>query len=172
MNMSKYDWKGDWELNHSGDILEDLLGNNKELTLELRDAFSKDSKARFKFTVIIALLFGVLGISFLFVGFIPGIISLWLFGMTFGMFIAGLFGMLFAMPVTDSVSVHLKVIDYVDTVIRNTGWTPNNLMDGSVTGDQLLDDEDWEKKEVKETDDGDDEDDGDGKDGCPENRQW
>lgn len=129
--MTKYDWKGDWELNHSGDILEDLLGNNRELTLALRDAFSKDSKARFKYTMIIALLFGVLGISFLFVRFIPMVITIWLLGMTVGMFVAGLFGMLFSMPVTDSVSVHLKVINYVDNVIRNTGWTPNNLMDGS-----------------------------------------
>lgn len=156
--MSNYDWKGDWELNHSGMILEDMLGNNKEMTRELRDAFRKDSKARFKFTMLIALMFGIIGVSFLFVRFIPNIISLWLFGMTFGMFIAGLFGMLFSMPVTDSVSVHLKVIDYVDNVIRNTGWTPNNLMDGSITGDQLVAND----EEDDEDDEGDEEDDDDG----------
>ena len=152
--MSDYDWKGDWELNHSGVILEDLLGNNKEMTRELRDAFRKDSKTRFKFTMLIALMFGVLGISFLFVSFIPNVISLWMFGMTFGMFIAGLFGMLFSMPVADSVALHMKVIDYVDNVIRNTGWTPNNLMDGSVTGDEFIKDDD-EDDEDDEDDDGD-----------------
>ena len=136
--MEKYSWSSDWELNHSGEILEDVLGNNKELTRELRRAMSWDTKARFKYTMIIAFLFAVIGISFLFVSFIPNIISLWLFGMTTGMFVAGLFGMLFSMPVTDSVGVHLKVIDYVDNVIRNTGWRPNNLMDGSITGDELI----------------------------------
>ena len=155
--MSNYDWKGDWELNHSGMILEDLLGNNMEMTRELRDAMSKDSKARFKYTVLIGLVFGVLGISFLFVPFIPGIITLWMFGMTFGMVIAGLFGMLFSMPVTDSVSVHMKVIDYVDNVIRNTGWTPNNLMDGSITGDQLVANDEEDDDEDEDDDDDRDE---------------
>lgn len=152
--MTEYDWKGDWELNHSGEILEDLLGNNKELTKELKDAFSRDNKTRFKFTILIGLLLGVLGISFLFVGFIPNIISLWLLGMTFGMIVAGLFGMLFALPVIDSVSVHMKVIDYVDNVIRNTGWTPNNLMDGSVTGEEYIA-ADMDEDEVPEGDDDD-----------------
>lgn len=143
----KYSWINDWELNHSGDILEDMLGNNREMTLALRDSMKKDTKARFKYTMILALLIGIIGISFLFVTFIPGIISLWMLGMTVGMFLAGLFGMLFSMPVTDSVSVHLKVINYVDNVIRNTEWKPNNLMDGSITGDELIQRESEESEE-------------------------
>lgn len=136
--MSNYDWKGDWNLNHSGEILEDLLGNNRELTKELRKAMTWDNKARFKFTMLIAFMFSVIGISFLFVSFIPGIISLWLFGMAVGIFVAGLFGLLFGLPVIDSVSVHMKVIDYVDNVIRNTEWKPNNLMEGSMTAAELV----------------------------------
>ena len=134
----KYSWINDWELNHSGDILEDMLGNNKEMTLALRESMKKDAKSRFKYTMIIGVLLGIIGISFLFVRFIPTIISLWMFGMTVGMFLAGLFGMLFSMPVTDSVSVHLKVINYVDNVIRNQDWKPNNLMDGSITAEELI----------------------------------
>ena len=136
--MEKYSWTNDWELNHSGDILEDMLGNNKEATRELKKAMQFDNKARFKFTMIVAFLLGIIAISFLFVRFIPNIISLWMFGMVAGMFLAGIFGMLFSMPVIDSVSVHLKVIDYVDNVIRNTDWSPNNLMDGSITAAELI----------------------------------
>lgn len=155
--MEKYDWKGDWSLDHSGEILEDLLGNNRELTKELRKAMTWDNKARFKFTMLIAFLFSVMGISFLFVPFIPGIITLWLFGMAVGMFVAGLFGLLFGLPVIDSVSVHMKVIDYVDNVIRNTEWTPNNLMDGSMTAAELIE---KEKEQVPVRNDDDVEDDG------------
>ena len=152
--MEKYSWSSDWELNHSGEILEDMLGNNKEATRELRKAMSWDNKARFKFTMLIAFLLVIVAISFLFVRFIPGIVSLWIFGMVAGMFIAGLFGMLFSMPVIDSVGVHLRVIDYVDNVIRNTQWTPNNLMDGSVRAAELVerdrdDSEDDEDEEVE-----------------------
>lgn len=140
----------DLNLNHSGDILEDLLGNNKEYTIALRDGFKNDSKARFRMTMIIAGLIGLIGFVFLFIPFIPGIITLWILGMTVGIFVAGLFGMLFAMPVIDSVSVHLKVIDYVDTVIRNTNWSPNNLMDGSVTADELIEDDEESEEEDDE----------------------
>lgn len=149
----KYSWINDWELNHSGDILEDMLGNNREMTLALRDSMKKDAKARFKYTMILALLIGIFAISFMFIRFIPIIISLWMLGMTVGMFLAGLFGMLFSMPVTDSVSVHLKVINYVDNVIRNTDWKPNNLMEGSITGDELI------QRESEESEDDDDEED-------------
>lgn len=155
--MEKYDWKGDWNLNHSGEILEDLLGNNRELTKELRKSMSWDNKARFKFTMLIAFMFSVIGISFMFVSFIPGIITLWIFGMVIGMFVAGLFGLLFGLPVIDSVSVHMKVIDYVDNVIRNTDWTPNNLMDGSVTAAEIIEDESDEVDESEEDDDGEEE---------------
>lgn len=155
--MEKYDWKGDWNLNHSGEILEDLLGNNRELTKELRKSMSWDNKARFKFTMLIAFMFSVIGISFMFVPFIPGIITLWLFGMVIGMFVAGLFGLLFGLPVIDSVSVHMKVIDYVDNVIRNTDWTPNNLMDGSMTAAEIIEDESDEVAESEEDDNGEEE---------------
>ena len=115
------------------------VNNYQEIGIEeLRKAMTWDNKARFKFTMLIAFMFSVIGISFLFVSFIPGIISLWLFGMAVGMFVAGLFGLLFGLPVIDSVSVHMKVIDYVDNVIRNTEWTPNNLMDGSMTAAELV----------------------------------
>ena len=155
--MAKYEWLNDWNLNHSGDIMEDMLGNNREMTMALRDALANDSKSRFKYLMLIAFLIGIVGISFLFVGFVPTIISLWLLGMVVGMFIAGLFGMLFSMPVTDSVSVHLRVINYVDNVIRNTGWTPNNLMDGSITAQELIDRESEDSE-----DDNDEEEDEDG----------
>ena len=155
--MAKYDWLNDWELNHSGDIMEDMLGNNRDMTLALRDSLRADSKSRFKYTMIVAMLLGILGVSFLFVSFIPKIIALWLLGMVAGMFIAGLFGMLFSMPVTDSVSVHLRVINYVDNVIRNTGWTPNNLMDGSITAQELIE---RESEDKEDDDDEEDEEDG------------
>ena len=154
--MEKYDWKGDWNLNHSGEILEDLLGNNRELTKELRKSMTWDNKTRFKFTMLIAFMFSVMGISFLFVSFIPGIITLWLFGMAIGMFVAGLFGLLFGLPVIDSVAVHMKVIDYVDNVIRNTEWTPNNLMDGSMTAAELVERENEQVPNRDIDDEGDD----------------
>ncbi len=151
------DWMNDWNLNHSGDILEDMLGNNREMTLALRDSMKKDSKTRSKFIMVIGLMFGIIGISFLFVKFIPGIISLWLLGMCVGMIVASLFGRLFSMPVIDSVSVHLKVINYVDNVIRNTDWKPNNLMEGSITGEELVMNESEEAEEDEDDEDGEEE---------------
>ena len=115
-----------------------------------------DNKVRFKFTMLITFMFSVIGISFLFVPFIPGIISLWLFGMAVGMFVAGLFGLLFGLPVIDSVSVHMKVIDYVDNVIRNTEWRPNNLMEGSMTAAELIEKENEQVPNSDIDDEGDD----------------
>lgn len=119
----------DLNLNHSGDILEDLLGNDRETTIALRDAFKNDSKARFRLTAIIGGLLGGLGIMFtVLLPFIPIVVDLWLMGMAVGMFLAGLFGMLFSMPVTDSVAVHLKVINYVDNVIKNSEYKRPDLL--------------------------------------------
>ena len=131
---------GDWQLNHSGPIMEDLLGNNKEMTIALRNALKDDSKSRFRYTVVVAAMLGMVGLTFIFVPFIPKIVVLWFVAMMIGMVVAGLFGKLFSMPVTDSVSVHLKVIDYVDNVIL-TARRPNNLMDGSMTADELIEEE-------------------------------
>lgn len=154
---------GDWNLNHSGELIEDLLGNNREYTKELRDGLRKDSRVRFKYTAIVGALIGFIGLCFCFVPFIPIMVSLWLIAMMIGMILGGVFGMLFSMPLTDSVSVHMKVIDYVDNVIRNTDWKPNNLMEGSVTGDEYVkqheevqeeedDDEDLEEDESEDED--------------------
>lgn len=118
----------DLNLNHSGEMIEDLLGNDRDMTLHLREAMKQDSKARFRMTSLIAGMFGVIGISFLFVGFIPGIVSLWLMGMAVGTIIAAVFGLLFSMPVIDSVGVHLRVIDYVDNVIKANDKKDRNLM--------------------------------------------
>ena len=146
----------DLNLNHSGEMIEDLLGNDREMTLHLRDAMKKDSKARFLLTAIIGGLLGMIGISFMFVAFIPGIVSLWMMGMAVGMFLGGVFGMLFSMPVTDSVGVHLRVIDYVDNVIKNTGYKNRNLMEDKREDDFIelssdpIDDEENEDDEDEE----------------------
>lgn len=122
----------DFNLNHSGEMLEDLLGNNKEMTINLREALKEDSTVKFRLTAILGVIFGFLGITFLLMPFIPKIIPLWIMAMAVGMIIAGLFGKLFAMPMIDSVSVHLKVIDYVDNVIKNSDYRRPNLMDDPV----------------------------------------
>ena len=145
----------DLNLNHSGDMLEDLLGNDKEITLHLRDAMKQDSRARFRVTAILGGLIGAIGIILLFFPFIPGLITLWLMGMAVGMFLAGLFGMLLSMPVIDSVGVHLKVIDYVDNVIKNVGYRARNLMDE--TEDEEDSEEAPEEEEEEEEDDEDEE---------------
>ena len=145
----------DLNLNHSGDMLEDLLGNDKEITLHLRDAMKQDSRARFRVTAILGGLIGAIGIILLFFPFIPGLITLWLMGMAVGMFLAGLFGMLLSMPVIDSVGVHLKVIDYVDNVIKNVGYRARNLMDE--TEDEEDSEEAPEDEEEEEEDDEDEE---------------
>jgi len=119
----------DLNLNHGEELIEDLLGNNREYTLALRDAFRDDSRARFRLTAIMGGLMGAIGIIFLLIPFIPGIITLWLMGMAVGMFLAGVFGLIFSRPLADGVSVHLKVIDYVDNVIKNTDYRRPNLMD-------------------------------------------
>lgn len=119
----------DLNLNHSGEMIEDLLGNNREMTINLRDALKNDSTVKFRLTAILGIIFGFLGMTFLLMPFIPKIIPIWIMAMAVGMIIAGLFGKLFAMPLIDSVSVHLKVIDYVDNVIKNTDYRRPNLMD-------------------------------------------
>lgn len=119
----------DFNLNHGEEIIEDMLGNNREYTLALREAFKMDSKTRFRITAIIAGLFGFIGLMFLLMPFIPSFIGLWMMGMSVGMFLAGIFGLLFSMPLADGVSVHLKVIDYVDSVIKNTDYRRPNLME-------------------------------------------
>ena len=135
--------------------MEDLLGNDKEITLHLRDAMKQDSRARFRVTAILGGLIGVIGIIFLFFPFIPGLITLWLMGMAVGMFLAGIFGMLLSMPVIDSVGVHLKVIDYVDNVIKNVGYRARNLMDGT---EEEEDSEEAPEEEEEEEEDDEDED--------------
>lgn len=153
----------DLNLNHSGDMIEDLLGNDREMTIQLKEALKKDAKSRFRLTAIIGGLLGGIGLIFLFFPFIPRIIDLWLMGMAVGMFLAGVFGLLFSMPMTDSVGVHLKVIDYVDNVIRNPEYKNRNLMDEPKEEDMIelssgpVDEEDDEDEEEDEgTEDGTD----------------
>lgn len=153
----------DLNLNHSGEMIEDLLGNDREMTLHLREAMKQDSKARFRLTAIIGGLLGFIGITFLFVPFIPGIITLWLMGMAVGMFLAAVFGLLFSMPVADSVGVHLKVIDYVDNVIKANEKKDRNLMsdrkdddDIGITSDPVDGDTDEEEDEDDEEEDEED----------------
>lgn len=118
----------DLNLNHGEEIIEDMLGNNREYTLALRDAFKNDSRARFRLTAIVGGIIGFAGLMFLLMPFIPGIISLWMMGMAVGMILAGVLGLLFSMPLADGVSIHLKVIDYVDNVIKNSDYQRPNLM--------------------------------------------
>lgn len=138
----------DLNLNHGEELIEDLLGNNREYTLALRDAFRDDSRARFRLTAIMGGLMGAIGIIFLVIPFIPGIITLWLMGMAVGMFLAGVLGLIFSRPLTDGVSVHLKVIDYVDNVIKNSDYRRPNLMDDK------KDDPEEELPEKEERNDG------------------
>lgn len=147
----------DFNLNHSGEMIEDLLGNDREMTLHLKEAMKQDAKARFRLTALIGGLLGVIGISFLFVAFIPGIITLWLMGMAVGCFVAAVLGILFSMPVTDSVSVHLKVIDYVDNVIKSNEKKDRNLMSDREEDDMIELSSDPVPEEEDEEEDDDDE---------------
>lgn len=146
----------DLNLNHGGEIMEDMLGNNREYTIALRDAFRNDSKARFRLTAIIGGLLGFVGIMFMLIPFIPGIITLWMMGMAVGMFLAGVLGLLFSMPVTDGVAIHLKVIDYVDTVIKNADYRRPNLLDDDKSDHEEIKEDDEDGEEGEDSEEGDD----------------
>lgn len=155
----------DFNLNHSGDMLEDLLGNDREMTIALRDAFRSDSRTRFRITAILGGLFGFLGLFFMLImPFIPIIVDLWFMGMAVGMFLAGALGLLLSMPMTDSVSVHLKVINYVDNVIKNTEYRRPNLMDDPKDDEEPEEEVDEETEEDAADEEEDEEEDGTGTD--------
>lgn len=145
----KHNWTGDWSLNHSGDMIEDLLGNSKEMTLNLADAMRQDSYVRFKLTLIVALVLSIL--STVCMLFLPLAIAFWMYGAVLGMFVAGLLGILFSMPPIDSVAVHMKVIDYVDNVIKNEDYKRPGLLDDSEEDEEEEVEEDVEEEKQTRT---------------------